>query len=250
MPSGGRLGIITNNQHIGSDPGALPFGVMQGDYVVIEITDTGSGMSAEVAAHIFEPIFSTKGTGKGTGLGLSMVFGFVKQSGGHVTPRSAPDAGATLRRYLPRADYGAIKAMAPSAIPVSRRAADKAVLVVEDNDSLRRAVVRQLTDLGYRAIAARDAAEALERLAQGDIALPFTDIVIPGEMDGFGVARHVRQHWPAIRMVLTSGFPDARLPCEAMETHALRMLIRPYRSKDLAEVLHTALRAALETIET
>jgi signal transduction histidine kinase len=115
MASGGRLEIITNNQHIGSDPGAPPFEVIQGDYVVIEITDTGSGMSAEVAAHIFEPICSTKGTGKATGPGLSMVFGFVKQSGGHVTPRSAPGAGTTLRRYLPRADDGA---MAPTAIPV------------------------------------------------------------------------------------------------------------------------------------
>ncbi len=122
--------------------------------------------------------------------------------------------------------------------------------MVEDNDTLRRVVVRQFTDLGYRAIAARDAAEALERLAQGDIALPFTDIVVPGERDGFGLARHVRQHWPAIRMVLTSGFPDARPPSEAMETPALRMLIKPYRREDLAEVLHAALRAAIETIET
>jgi CheY-like chemotaxis protein len=250
MPSGGRLRIVTSNQHFGTHPEAPSGEVSPGDYVVIEITDTGAGMSAEVAAHIFEPFFSTKGTGKGTGLGLSMVFGFINQSGGHITLRSAPGAGTTLRLYLPRADGGAVEAVVPAAIRVPRRAAGETVLVVEDNDTLRWVVLRQLADLGYRAVAARDAVEALDRLEQGDIELLFTDIVMPGELDGFGLARQVRQRWPAIRIVLTSGFPDARLPSDAVETHALRMLIKPYRREDLAEVLHAALRATSETIET
>lgn len=250
MPSGGRLEISTSNQHIESDAGAPPFELMPGHYVVIEITDTGAGMNTEVAAHIFEPFFSTKGIGKGTGLGLSMVFGFIKQSGGHITLRSAPGAGTTLRLYLPRADDSAIEAMAPTVIREPRRAAGETVLVVEDNNTLRRVVVRQLTDLGYRAIATRDAAEALERLTQGDIALLFTDIVMPGEVDGFGLARLVQQRWPSIRIVLTSGFPDARLPSDVMETHGLRMLIKPYRREDLAEVLHEVLRAGTEMIES
>ena len=250
MPSGGRLAIVTSNQHIDGDTGPSPSEVIPGDYVVIEITDTGCGMNAEVVAQIFEPFFSTKGTGKGTGLGLSMVFGFIKQSGGHITVRTAPGAGTTLRLYLPRADDSTGEIAASPAIRVPRRAAGETVLVVEDNDILRRVVVRQLTDLGYRAIAARDAAEALDRLAQGDIALLFTDIVMPGELDGFGLARQVQELWPSVRIVLTSGFPDARLPSDAMEMQTLRMLIKPYRREDLAEVLHEVLRPASETSES
>jgi CheY-like chemotaxis protein len=177
-----------------------------------------------------------------------MVFGFITQSGGHITLRTAPGAGTTLLLYLPRADDGSVETVAPAAIRLAHHATGETVLAVEDNDTLRRVVVRQLADLGYRAVAARDAAEALERLAQGDIDLLFTDIVMPGEMDGFSLARQVRHRWPSVRILLTSGFPDARLPSDAIETHALRMLIKPYRREDLAAVLREALQPADDMI--
>jgi PAS domain S-box-containing protein len=249
MPSGGRLTIATRNQRIDAALAGSRSDITPGDYVMIDIADTGTGMTAEVIAQIFEPFFTTKGAGKGTGLGLSMVFGFMKQSGGHITVHSEEGAGTTVRLYLPRAAHAAIEPAPDAPDTAVRSGADATVLVVEDNDTLRRVVLRQVTELGYRVVAARDSAEALTQLERGGIDLLFTDIVMPGEMDGFELTRHVRRHWPGVRVVHTSGFPDARVPTDAVRAQMARILLKPYRKEDLARTLHDALHTPVEAME-
>jgi CheY-like chemotaxis protein len=196
-------------------------------------------MTPEIAAHIFEPFFTTKALGKGTGLGLSMVFGFIKQSGGHINVYSEPGAGTTFRLYLPRATEAKTVEREMTVLPLARGAGEK-ILVVEDNAPLRRIVQLQLADLGYRTVPAANAAEALELLESEPIDLVFTDIVMPGEMNGFALARHVAANWPKVKIVLTSGFPDSRMDGNGAAAPVARLLSKPYRKADLARVLREA----------
>ena len=243
MPSGGRLSITAANRPLDDDYAALHAEVKPGDYVMIEVSDTGTGMPPGVLAHIFEPFFTTKERGKGTGLGLAMVFGFMKQSGGHINVYSEPGVGTTFRLYLPRSREEAAEAREPE-IPAPARASGETVLVVEDNEALRRVVARQVTDLGYRVIAVQDAAEALSLLERERVALLFTDVVMPGEMDGFGLAEHVLAHWPDVRVVLTSGFPETTTNRKLRSLAAsTRLLSKPYRKTELAATLRAALDA-------
>ena len=243
MPSGGRLVIATGNRHLDPVYAASHVGVAPGDYVMISVTDTGTGMAPEVLARVFEPFFTTKEVGRGTGLGLSMVFGFMKQSGGHVAAYSEPGAGTTFRLYLPRVvGAGDVEALAP---PVASPGRGERVLVVEDNAALRRVGVDQLTDLGYRVLQAERAAVALEILARETVDLLLTDIVMPGGMDGFELARQVRMRWPAVKVVLTSGFPETRIagaPGGAGRSEPV--LSKPYAREDLARALRAALDGA------
>jgi hypothetical protein len=149
-----------------------------------------------VMASVFEPFFTTKEPGKGTGLGLSMVFGFVKQSGGHINVYSEVGVGTTFRLYLPH-NSGAVAGTAPTPAEQPARGGDETVLVVEDNDGIRRIVGRQLTQLGYRVLEANTAAAALALLEAESITLLFTDVVMPGEMDGVELARVAMARWPA-----------------------------------------------------
>jgi len=164
MPGGGELTITTANRVIDAEYAAAYAELLPGDYVMIEVSDTGAGIPPEIMARVFEPFFTTKEPGKGTGLGLSMVFGFVKQSGGHINVYSEPGKGTTFRLYLRRADAGEAPAPEPpQALPEA--GGSEAILVVEDNEGIRRAVRRMLTQLGYRVIEAENATEALEVLA-------------------------------------------------------------------------------------
>jgi PAS domain S-box-containing protein len=243
MPNGGTLTIATANRQLDALYVATHLDVTEGDYALIEITDTGSGMTAEVLAQIFEPFFTTKGQGKGTGLGLSMVFGFLKQSSGHISAYSEPGVGSTFRLYLPRADAAADDRPAPVA-QVLRRGHGETVLVVEDSEPLRRVVVRQLKDLGYAVIEADGADAALSILDREPIALVFTDIVMPGELDGFGLASSIQSRWPATKVLLTSGFPEAKINGKlAGATASARLLGKPYRTDDLARVVREVLEA-------
>ena len=240
MPAGGKLMIATMNRHLDADYAALFPEVTPGDYTLIEVSDTGTGISLDAIGRIFEPFFTTKEAGKGTGLGLSMVFGFVKQSGGHINVYSEPGVGTTFRLYLPRAtDEGAAEALVERALLAKGRG--EVVLAVEDNAALRRVVLRQLHDLGYRALDAENAAAALALLEGEKVDLLFTDIILGGGADGYTLAREVRGRWPDVAVVLTSGFPQTKLNSDNGWKDEFILLSKPYRRRDLAQALRDAL---------
>jgi len=238
MTKGGSLAIVTANRQLDRDYALQHPEVVPGDHVMIEVSDTGEGMSPNVAARIFEPFFTTKPVGKGTGLGLSMVFGFMKQSGGHINVYSELGIGTTFRLFLPRALEGSPDDR-PSEIEEVPRGHGEAVLVVEDDERLRRVVTRQLNELGYGVLEADNATAALVSLEQGHIDLLFSDIVMPGELNGLDLAHVVLSRSPHIRVVLTSGFA-ANINDNA--EHGVRLLIKPYRKAELARALHDSLQ--------
>ncbi len=241
MPKGGKLLIATGNRVLDADYASQHQELSPGDYAMIQVTDTGTGMSPETLSRVFEPFFTTKEVGKGSGLGLAMVFGFMKQSGGHINVYSELGVGTTFRLYLPRstaADEVAEDKPAPLA-----SGAGETVLAVEDNAGLRKVVVRQLKELGYRVLEADTAAAALAILETEPAALVLTDVVMPGGMSGIALAKEVSRRWPQTRIVLTSGFPEGGL-CEAEDINAFgRLLSKPYRRADLAHALKEALEA-------
>ena len=241
MPRGGRLIIATINRTLDADYAAEHSDVTAGDYVMIEVSDTGTGMSADTMSQIFEPFFTTKEAEKGTGLGLSMVFGFLKQSGGHVNVYSELGVGTTFRLYLPRETAEAPAPEAPGAV-TAERGVGETVLVVEDNQAMRRVSTRQIRELGYRVLECDRAAAALDILQREPVDLLFTDIVMPGGLDGVELAHLARERWPQLRVVLTSGFPQARLGRNG-ELASLTLLSKPYHRDELAAALRAALSA-------
>jgi len=243
MPKGGRLDITTSSATLDAGYAALHPEVTPGAYACIEITDTGSGISPEIVGRIFEPFFTTKEPGKGTGLGLSMTFGFVKQSGGHLSVYSEPGLGTTFRLYLPTdAGGAALLAGPPDAGAVPR--GNETVLVVEDNARLRQATVRQLSDLGYRVLEAGHADAALALLAGGAAPdLLFSDVVMPGSLDGLSLARRAAALLPALKVLLTSGFPGVRGREQDMAVCPFSLLSKPYRYDELARRVREVLDA-------
>lgn len=236
MPRGGHLVISTGSQYL--DAGRFP-DVPPGEYATIEVRDEGQGMDQRTMERIFEPFFTTKEVGKGTGLGLSMVFGFVKQSNGHITVQSKLGAGTTFRLFLPRVrdERRAVEAPARSAVA----GGSETILVVEDNDALRDVVTRQLKELGYCVLAAADAARALLLLGQEKIDLLLTDIVMPGGTSGAELARIAVERCPALKVVLTSGFPDGEVKALAGSAAGPTLLHKPYRRAELARVVRETL---------
>ena len=238
MPNGGLLTIATSNRHLDEDYVAAHTDLAPGDYTLIEVSDTGTGIPLELLNHIFDPFFTTKEQGKGTGLGLSMVFGFTKQSAGHINVYSEMGHGTTFRLYLPR-DLTAAKA--PEATKTTMHKGHETVLAVEDNDGLRRVVVRQLNDLGYRVLEAPDGAAALKALASEPVDLLFTDIMMPGGMSGYDLAKNAVARWPSLKVLLTSGFPETKLNGNGNASVKMHLLTKPYRKDDLASALRKAL---------
>jgi PAS domain S-box-containing protein len=239
MAQGGHLTIATGNRHLDEDYAAQHAEVLPGDYAMIEVSDSGAGMSPEVLAQVFEPFYTTKAPGKGTGLGLSMVYGFIKQSGGHINIYSEVGVGTTVRLYLPRsAVAGDMPDEAPP--PPVARGRGETILAVEDNPSLRLVVARQLGDLGYRVVEAGDADSALAVLESEPVAVLFTDVVLPGGTSGHELARIAQARWPAIKIVLTSGFPENRIPGDG-ELPGLKLLSKPYRREDIGRLVHEVL---------
>jgi PAS domain S-box-containing protein len=240
MPKGGRLTITTRNRRLDRDYADQHADVVPGDYTLIEVNDTGIGMSQEVVDQIFEPFFTTKERGSGTGLGLSMVFGFVKQSGGHINVYSEVGVGTTFRLFLPRTREGeglAVEAL-EDAVPSGK---SEMVLVVEDNDAIRRLAVRQLGQLGYQSHAVANAADALDYLASGKkVDLLFTDVIMPGNADGFDLTAMVRERWPSLPVLLTSGFPNAD-GIRSLAEQGVALLSKPYQRDELARALRQAL---------
>jgi PAS domain S-box-containing protein len=244
MPDGGGMKISARNATVGADgeAGMPEPGVSPGRYVVISVADTGQGMEEAVRARAFEPFFTTKGVGRGSGLGLSMVHGFVEQSGGHVRLDSAPGSGTSVSLYL-RASEVARTAEPAAPARLSAHGGGQLVLVVEDDAEMRSFAVDALHRLGYRTVAAADAADALSALhVHADIVALFTDIVLPGALDGFALAQQVRRERPDVQVLYTSGFADSdKLPPELLAGEA-DLLPKPYRISELGKRLERLLK--------
>ena len=243
MPHGGKLVIATGNRTLDADYAGLHAEVTPGDYVMIRVSDTGTGMTPAVRERVFEPFFTTKERGRGTGLGLSMVFGFIKQSGGHVNVYSELGTGTIFRLYLPRMAEETRGAEEPAAATWVGGNGET-VLAVEDNAALRRVVVRQLGELGYSVLEAENAAAALAVLERESVDLLLTDIVMPGGTDGLELARQIGERWPQVKVVFTSGFPETALNGgDGAPMAGARLLSKPYRREELAAAIRAALDA-------
>jgi CheY-like chemotaxis protein len=242
MPKGGTVSIETLNVRLDHDYAAANPDAAPGEYVQLSVSDTGTGMSAEVIERCFEPFFTTKGIEKGTGLGLSMVYGFVKQSGGHIKIYSELGHGTSVKVYLPRSDGDAIgRARAANGDDAPAQGTEL-VLMVEDNKDLRVVTLKQLTDLGYRTLEAENAHAALKILAERpDVDLLFTDIVMPGGMTGTELAREARRLYPKLKILLTSGYTARAMANGFHDIEGLELLNKPFRKRDLAQRLRTVL---------
>ncbi len=242
MPGGGRLVIETRNTSLDAEDVADVPGFAAGDYVVLSVADTGEGMAPEVKERAFEPFFTTKGPSKGSGLGLSTIYGFARQSGGNITIYSELGRGTTVNLYLPRAKTAGARAESPAAAAAARANAGEAVLVVEDDDRVRRLTATRLKQLGYRVHEAANGQAALAVLAETPgIDLVFSDLVMPGGMSGLDLAKQVRAEYPGTRLVLTSGYSAELIGREKVDGLGLRVLRKPYQQAQLARILREAL---------
>jgi PAS domain S-box-containing protein len=237
MSGSGRLTLATANLTSPKDVDLPP-----GDYVLLSLSDTGAGMTSDVLAHAFEPFFSTKEVGKGSGLGLSMVYGFAKQSGGTVRIESVPGAGTTVSLYLPRTDSMPAASDAPKGDLALTPHGSPTVLVVEDNDEVRQTTAEVLTDLGYRVLVASNGPDALALLRQGKaVDLLLSDIVMPGGMSGITLVREARR-LREVRALLTTGYAaEAIGDGDGDGDTRFMVLKKPYRRRDLGEAVQLAL---------
>lgn len=242
MPNGGRLTIETANKYLDAAYAARNVEVTPGEYVMLAISDTGTGVPPEILDRVFEPFFTTKEMGKGTGLGLSMVYGFAKQSGGHVTIYSEVGHGTTVRLYLPRGTLDMKSSTVRPLVKAEKGVPDATILVVEDDVDVRKVVVNQLVVLGYRVAEARDGKAALELLRQEkSIDLLFTDMVMPGGMTGRDLAREARTILPTLKVLFTSGYAEAALARGGHAGEQGKLLSKPYPMADLARKVREAL---------
>lgn len=238
MEDGGRLTIGTAVAMFEEENTARPRDLPAGEYVVISITDTGSGMPPGVARRAFEPFFTTKRVGEGSGLGLSVVFGFMKQSGGHVELDSREGIGTTVRLYLPRATGMEIAEAGLSEAVPAASGGGCLVLVVEDDGDLLAFSTAALNSLGYRALGAKDARSALAQLEkQPDVSVLLTDIVLPGSMDGVRLAEEAQRRRPGLKVLFTSGYAGGDPPCKSPLPAETEPLVKPFRVEDLNERL-------------
>lgn len=245
MQDGGRLVIETRNVEIDDAYAASEPGLLAGDFVRLSVSDTGTGMSPAVRERAFEPFFTTKEMGRGTGLGLSMVYGFAKQSGGHATLYSEEGLGTTVNIYLPRLHSGVAVAAADVGQPDMQAGTGEVVLVVEDDDRVRRLTIARLEELGYGVLEATGGASALDLLAQGrQVDLVFSDLVMPGGMSGYDLAAQVRSLYPGIKVLLTSGYAEELANSDRLMSEQLKVLRKPYRLAELARSIEETLRAS------
>jgi CheY-like chemotaxis protein len=238
MPRGGDLIISARREHIGETEGSGE--LAPGDYVVFSVRDSGLGMPPDVLARAFEPFFTTKDHGKGSGLGLSMVYGFVKQSGGHLTVESQLGYGTCIDLHLPAVKLQPGETAAPAAGSATR--GSESILVVEDEADVRDIAVTFLRSLGYAVIATADAAAALEKLSlHDDIDMLFSDVVLGTGMTGVELAREARRRRPGLPVLLTSGYEHSATENGASKAHEFVLLQKPYRREDLSEAVRRIL---------
>jgi PAS domain S-box-containing protein len=245
MEGRGRLVIDARNATLDAEYAEAHPEVTPGQYVLISVADNGSGMSPEVAQQAFDPFFTTKPEGRGTGLGLSMVYGFVNQSGGHIQIDSELGRGTTIRIYLPRSLQAAEQAADMDV--ASTAGGGEMVLVAEDDESVRETVVALLNDLGYRVLKAKDAQSALTIIESGmPIDLLFTDVVMPGALQSTELARKARERMPHLAVLFTSGYSEGALAPEGRLEAGVELLSKPYSRDALAlKVRHVLSQAAL-----
>jgi PAS domain S-box-containing protein len=243
MPRGGKLTIETADVELDRDYARANEGAKPGSYVVIAVSDTGTGMPPEVVAKAFDPFFTTKEVGKGTGLGLSMVYGFVKQSGGYIKLYSEVGHGTTVKLYLPRATL-ADKPDAAASGAAEIRGDNETILLVEDDELVRAHVEGLVKGLGYSVLSARNGPEALDILRQDrKIDLLFTDIVMPGGMTGLQLAEEARRLRPGLRVLYTSGYAEGAMAGQGTQDIGFDLLSKPYQRHKLAAKLRQALEA-------
>jgi PAS domain S-box-containing protein len=236
MPDGGNLTIKLENRTPQEGGRVEP-----GDYLVISVIDTGTGMPPHIMERVFEPFFTTKESGKGTGLGLSMVYGFVQQSGGQVEIDSAPDQGTSICIFLPRAEGQAAEPLADSnREPAHPFGEGQTVLVVEDDPAVRQVAVSTLQSLGF-AVKEADSGDAAADMLKNDckVRLVLSDVRMPGELTGIDLARLVKREWPSVQVLLTTGYVEGDETIDDLE-----LLYKPYRATDLADKIQSLLHVA------
>ncbi|MRG57970.1 GAF domain-containing protein [Phyllobacterium sp. SYP-B3895] len=233
MPDGGRLTIEVGNASLDDAYVRRNPEAEAGQFVMLAVTDTGTGMTPAVLAQAFEPFFSTKSVGRGTGLGLSMVYGFVRQSGGHVKIYSEVGQGTTVKLYLPRAQQNEDELIETDLGPTI--GGTETILVAEDDEEVRATVVEMLGDLGYRVLKAKDAASALSIIESGvPIDVLFTDVVMPGPLGSPELARQARQRQPQIAVLFTSGYTENAIVHGGRLDPGVELLSKPYQREALA----------------
>ncbi|MFN7144135.1 MAG: ATP-binding protein, partial [Myxococcota bacterium] len=226
-PPGGSVRVVTRSRKLDAEA-ARALGVVAGEYAEVAVTDTGCGMTEEVREHLFEPFFTTKEVGKGTGLGLATSYGIVRQSGGFIEVESEPGRGSTFRVALPGVREMPVPEPAPEAPAPRAEGGHETILVVEDEPAVREATTGVLAEQGYRVIEAANGLEALEVMAArgNEVHLLFTDVVMPG-IHGTELVRRVRERWPTIRVLYTTGYSEEALPVRPGQTHLLRKPFAP-----------------------
>jgi PAS domain S-box-containing protein len=240
MPDGGKLLFETSNIVLDEAYAAANPDIAPGRYVMLAVSDTGTGMSQAVQDQVFEPFFTTKEVGKGSGLGMSMVYGFVKQSGGHIKIYSEENHGTTIKLYLPPA-RGQVEVEAPAPAPV--QLGNETILVVEDDALVRNYVTAQLANLGYKTIAVPDSRAALALVDKGEeFDLLFTDVIMPGGMNGRQLADEVAKRRPGIKVLYTSGYTENAIVHHGRLDEGVLLLAKPYRKAQLASMLQQALQ--------
>jgi CheY-like chemotaxis protein len=239
MPNGGKLLLETHRVELDQAYAQANADVRPGPYVMLAVSDTGTGMPPAVQEKAFEPFFTTKEVGKGSGLGLSMVYGFVKQSGGHIKIYSEEGYGTTIKLYLPPGEGPAQGGTEPT--PAAAGGVET-ILVVEDDNLVRNFVTAQLQSLGYKTIAAVDGRSALQLIDRGEpFDLLFTDVVIPGGMSGRDLADEVARRKPGLKVLYTSGYTDNAIVHQGKLDDGVLLLTKPYRRNQLAEMVRLAL---------
>ena len=242
MPNGGNLVFRTGNIELSDEVAKACDGLAAGKYVTISIGDTGHGIAGPDLPKVFDPFFTTKEVGKGTGLGLSMVYGFVKQSGGHIAIESEKGRGTTVWIYLPQIEGTAMPAM-DSRISEPPRGGHGTILIVEDDALVRTYVITQIRSLGYTTLSAGNAQEALSVLRSSDpIDLLFTDVIMPGSMNGRELSIEALKLKPTLNVLFTSGFTEDAMDQDGRLEPDILLLAKPYSRADLARMIRLAMR--------
>jgi signal transduction histidine kinase/ActR/RegA family two-component response regulator len=241
MPNGGQLRIETTNVELQDNAVRTFDGPAAGKYVMISFTDTGHGIAAGDLNKVFEPFYTTKEVGKGTGLGLSMVYGFVKQSNGHITIQSEKGLGTTILICLPQAEAAATQPTGAD-LPEPTRQGHEIILVVEDDPLVRTYVLAQISSLGYRTLSASNGPEALNVLRSSEpIDLLFTDIIMPGSINGRELSIEALKLRPDLKVLFTSGYTENAIDHDGRLDQGVQLLRKPYRRSDLANMIRAAL---------
>ena len=242
MPRGGSITIETANAHVDKGTAAEDGGMDPGDYIVLAVTDTGTGMTPALLERVTEPFFTTKEPGAGSGLGLSMIYGFARQSGGHLRIASRLGHGTTVRLYLPRALHDAMDDHDLADDP-SLPHGDESILLVDDNPELRAVGRRHLVSLGYRVTEAESGPAAALLRGQDHYDLLFTDVAMPHGMTGYQLAASARQLLPDLKVLFTTGYDGPETRTEPALPSPGAVIGKPYRREDLAITMRAALTA-------